>query len=195
MNAELERTARTNKLAEESELAVRMKLKEQSALSDVMERYGNDVYRTAYLLLGDHHLAEDVSQDTFLTAYRKIGQYDGRGAFGGWLRTIAVNHCRSRMRRAQWKRLFLQKWDNLDTVSADPGPEERSMRKSLLEEIARLPYSYREVILLYYYYEWSIREIAERLQDREGTVKSRLHRAREQLRYQLGKEDAWHVFE
>lgn len=177
------------------ELAARMKHQEEAALAAVMERFGDDVYRTAYLLLGDHHLAEDVSQDTFLTAYRKIGQFDGRGALGGWLRTIAVNHCRTRMRRASWKRLFLQKWDDLDTVSPDPGPEEQSMNSSLLDEIARLPYSYREVIILYYYHEWSVREIAERLSDREGTVKSRLHRAREQLRHQLVKGDSWHVFE
>lgn len=176
----------------EVELARRLRRGEHLALADAMERFGDDIYRTAYLLLGDHHLAEDVSQDTFLTAYRKISQYDGRGAFGGWLRSIAVNHCRSRMRRASWKRLLLRRQDNTETASADPGPEEISVRRSLAGEISQLPYPYREVIVLHYYHDLTVKEIAERLGQSEGTVKSRLSRARQRLKVLLDREEYSH---
>jgi RNA polymerase sigma-70 factor (ECF subfamily) len=179
-------------LNSEVELVGRLRRGEHAALAEVMERFGDDVYRTAYLLLGDHHLAEDVSQDTFLTAYRKIGQFDGRGAFGGWLRSIAVNHCRSRMRRASWKRLLLRRQDQMETAGAAPGPEEISVRRSLAGEILQLPYPYREVIVLHYYHDLTVKEIAERLGKSEGTVKSRLSRARRQLKVLLDGEENAH---
>jgi RNA polymerase sigma-70 factor (ECF subfamily) len=176
-----------------------LKRGDEAALAWLMERYGNDVVRTASLLLKDRHLAEDVSQETFLTAFRKADQYRGDGSLKGWLLRIAINLCRSRMRRASWQRLFLR--ERMDLVqdaddwpessgSEEPGSANWLNKMTLREEIGRLPMLYREVIVLYYFHEMQIAEIADVLQESEGTVKSKLHRARKKLKQQL-EEGGW----
>jgi len=176
-----------------------LKRGDEAALAWLMERYGNDVVRTASLLLKDRHLAEDVSQETFLTAFRKADQYRGDGSLKGWLLRIAINLCRSRMRRASWQRLFLR--ERMDLVqdaddwpessgSEEPGSANWLNKMTLREEIVRLPMLYREVIVLYYFHEMQIAEIADVLQESEGTVKSKLHRARKKLKQQL-EEGGW----
>jgi RNA polymerase sigma-70 factor (ECF subfamily) len=176
-----------------------LKRGDEAALAWVMERYGNDVLRTASLLLKDRHLAEDVSQETFLTAFRKAGQYRGDGSLKGWLLRIAINLCRSRMRRAPWQRLFLRERMDLEQDADDrsessgneePGSANWLNKMTLREEIGRLPMLYREVIVLYYFHEMQIAEIADVLQETEGTVKSKLHRARKKLKQQL-EEGGW----
>ncbi|WP_214627363.1 RNA polymerase sigma factor [Paenibacillus agaridevorans] len=176
-----------------------LKRGDEAALAWLMERYGNDVVRTASLLLKDRHLAEDVSQETFLTAFRKADQYRGDGSLKGWLLRIAINLCRSRMRRASWQRLFLR--ERMDLVqdaddwpessgNEEPGSANWLNKMTLREEIGRLPMLYREVIVLYYFHEMQIAEIADVLQESEGTVKSKLHRARKKLKQQL-EEGGW----
>ncbi|RJE85680.1 sigma-70 family RNA polymerase sigma factor [Paenibacillus sp. 1011MAR3C5] len=187
------------RMDEERQRIEQLKRGEESALSWLMERYGSDVLRTAALLLKDRYLAEDVSQETFLTAFRKADQYRGDGSLKGWLLRIAINLCRSRMRRASWQRLFLREWMDLDQDAADrsvwthseePGSTGWMDRMTLREEIGRLPLLYREVIVLYYFHEMHTAEIAHVLQESEGTVKSKLHRARKKLKRQL-EEGGW----
>lgn len=212
-------------MLEERRMAEQLKKKEPEALRRVMERYGNDVLRTAALLLKDAHLAEDIAQETFLTAYERAGQYRGEGSLRGWLLQIAVNLCRARMRRASWKRLLL-----LGAMEDAPPPRRQHRREtdagmaagearpslpagttpaaaassggfeapgsdrwadsvSLREEIERLPLPYREVTVLHYYQELQVKEIAAVLKEPEGTVKSKLLRARKRLKKQLEEGD------
>ncbi|MFF2890017.1 RNA polymerase sigma factor [Paenibacillus sp. NPDC057967] len=176
-----------------------LKRGDEIALAWLMERYGSDVLRTATLLLKDRYLAEDVSQETFLTAFRKADQYRGDGTLKGWLLRIAINLCRSRMRRASWQRLFLRERMDLEKAMDDgsmlsgneePGSANWLNKMTLREEIGRLPMLYREVVVLYYFHEMQTVEIAAVLQESEGTVKSKLHRARKKLKQQL-EEGGW----
>lgn len=188
-----------DRVDEERQRIEQLKRGEEAALAWLMERYGNDVLRIAALLLKDRYLAEDVSQETFLTAFRKAEQYRGDGALRGWLLRIAINLCRSRMRRASWQRLFLRERMDSDqeidgwsgrSEGKEPGSTDWMNRMSLREEIGRLPMLYREVIVLYYFHEMQTAEIAAILQESEGTVKSKLHRARKKLKQQL-EEGGW----
>jgi RNA polymerase sigma factor, sigma-70 family len=199
-------------MLEERRMAEQLKKKEPEALRRVMERYGNDVLRTAALLLKDAHLAEDIAQETFLTAYERANQYRGEGSLRGWLLQIAVNLCRARMRRASWKRLLLlgamvdappprrqhrRETDAGTTPAAAtssggfeaPGSDRWADSVSLRKELERLPLPYREVTVLHYYQELQVKEIAAVLKEPEGTVKSKLLRARKRLKKQLEEGD------
>lgn len=147
----------------------------------MMDRYGNDVLRTASLLLKDSHLAEEVSQDVFLKAYRNIRQYKGTGTLRAWLLKITINRCREKMRLQSWRRLVFR--DQLDMEKLHTSDlEDTASKLSMRGCIAQLPYKYREVIILHYYHEWAVKEIAHSLQESEGTVKSKLSRGRRLLR-------------
>ena len=163
----------------------------EAVLTDWMQRYGDRVLRTAFLLLRDRHLAEDISQETFLIAYRKQNELRDTAKVSSWLTQIAVNLCRDKMRRAAWKRLVFR--DRVDDLLITPvmGPETTGTlwASSLTQQVQQLPYKYREVIILFYYEMLSISDIAELLQESPGTIKSKLSRARRRLRDALIEEE------
>lgn len=173
----------------EQEWIKRLREGDGSALSKLMDRYGNDVYRTAILLIKDRHLAEDISQEAFLAAFQNIRQFRGQGSLRAWLLRITVNLCRSKMRLAAWKRLLYRDMTDDAIPSMEPGPEQAAARLSLMSDIQQLPYMYRVVIVLYYYQELTIKEIAAALGESEGTVKSKLSRGRTLLRSKLEEGD------
>jgi len=136
----------------------------------------NRLYRAALSLLGDPQEAEDAVQDAFVRYLEKAPEaLDNPSA---WLMRVLVNGCKSRLRSPWRRRLPL-----LEELPA-PGPEERSE----LEELAALPPRDRIVIHLFYYEGYSTGEIARITGDREGTVRSRLSRARGKLRKLLEGE-------
>lgn len=163
---------------------------EGSALKQLMDSYGNDIYRVAVLLLKDRHWAEDISQEAFLAAYQNISQFNGSGSLRGWLLQITINLCRSKMRRASWKRLIFRDIADYELRSAEPGPERTAEELSLMSEIQQLPYKYREAIVLHYYQALSVKEIGTVLSENEGTVKSKLSRGRKLLKAKL-EEGGW----
>lgn len=167
----------------ELDLVGRLCLGEETALSQLMDRYGTEVIRTASLLLKDRYLAEDISQEVFLKAYRKIGQYKGQGSLRSWLMSITVNLCRSEMRKAYWKRLFYrERMDWTQEASLESNENQLVERDSVSGYIRQLPYTYREVVVLFYYRQLSVEELAKLLNTNENTVKTRLARGRGILR-------------
>lgn len=164
-------------------------LTDDTLLTDWMRLHGDKVLRTAFLLLRDRHWAEDIYQETFLVAYRKRHQLLDPARVSGWLLKIAVNLCRQKMRTSAWRRLVFRDQINENIPSSSPDPEAH-VTSSLTAEVHRLPYKYREVITLFYYHSLTIPEICDLLREAEGTIKSRLARARTKLRDMLSEEDA-----
>ena len=149
----------------------------QDTLARLMEEHGDRLYRLCLLLLRDPHLAEDAVQDTFLKFLEKApAELDSPSA---WLMRVLVNGCRDRL-RAAWRRRSVPLWDSLPA----PEPEERQE----LEEIFSLPPADRAAIHLFYYEGLSTGEIARLTGQAEGTVRSRLSRARARLRRLLEGE-------
>ncbi len=137
----------------------------------------NRLYRAALAILGDPHEAEDAVQDAFVTYLEKApGDLENPAA---WLMRVLVNGCKSRLRLA-WRQVAPLP----DTLPA-PSPEEREE----LEELWQLPAEERAAIHLFYYEGYSTREIAAITGAAEGTVRSRLSRARERLRSLLGSTE------
>ncbi|MBS3682096.1 sigma-70 family RNA polymerase sigma factor [Ornithinibacillus massiliensis] len=168
-------------------LVDRLKDKQESALIELMNQYGDYLVRTAYLLLKDHQTAEEAVQDTFVIAYEKIRQLEDPAKLKSWLTAIVMNCCRTRMRRWSWKNIILAfESDEIHEDETTLSPEEELMEwiwnANLSEAIHELDYKYREVITLFYFNEMKISEIAEYTKEKENTIKSRLKRARLKLK-------------
>lgn len=177
------------------DLVERLRSGEESALNELMQLYGNELVRTAVLLVKDYYLAEEIVQDTFVTAFQKIEQLEDDRKLKGWLVIITVNGCRARMRKWSWKNIFLaEKEAAFDQLAeTDPLPEAALLtaqrNEHLHKGIQSLTYHYREAITLFYFHELSIREISEMLEENENTVKTRIARGRRLLKDFLQKGD------
>jgi RNA polymerase sigma-70 factor (ECF subfamily) len=165
-----------------------------SALEELMNDYGQDLLRTAYFYLGDRHLAEDVCQEVFLRVYRKWSTFRGESSVKTWLMTITINLCRDKLgmksnREEPVDPVLLKQASQ--SRSAEDEMLRRLSRTTILKHVMELPAQYHEVLYLYYYLEMSTREIAQLTDSPEGTVRARLHRARELLSDCL-QEEGWH---
>ncbi|MEW5873495.1 MAG: sigma-70 family RNA polymerase sigma factor [Chloroflexota bacterium] len=176
------------------------------AFEALFERYESPLHRHLCHIVGDEPAAEDLLQETFLRVWRRAGQWSGQGAVKAWLfriaTNLALNHLRTRRRRPE-QPLDLPDYcadveDDLpDTPawlvdSASLGPEavvEQVEQAARLRQILRgLPEDKRELLHLVHQMEFSLREAADELGIPEGTAKSRLHYAREQVKHGLQAE-------
>ena len=141
-------------------------------LETLIKTHQNTLYRAALAILGDAQEAEDAVQDAFLRCLEKDPCFESPAHERAWLLRVTVNGCKSRL-RSPWRRRTAPL---LDTYPA-AAPEEQS----LLETILALPARDRAVLHLYYYEGYQTAEIAAMTGWREGTVRSRLTRARAKL--------------
>jgi len=152
----------------------------------IVERYQRPVFRFAYNLLGDRHDAEDIAQDVFLAAFDNLTSYDWRRAsMLTWLLTITRNRCINR-----WKQQRPITTSDPITVVEGQCPEAIAMRREFWSELdnalASLPLDQKTVFVLAEIEQLPYAEIAKIEQTTLGTVKSRLHRAKQKLRQLLG---------
>ncbi|MBP1975108.1 sigma-70 family RNA polymerase sigma factor [Cohnella thailandensis] len=170
-----------------------MRNKDEAALRALMERYGNELMRTAYLLVKDKHAAEEAVMDTFIQAYRKIDQLQDPDRLHGWLLRITVNRCRMKMRTWSWTRILPLPHVEKMIAEEEPGPEELLIdawrNEKLSEALLKLDYKYREAIALFYYNGLTVAEIAEQTGSNENTVKARLARGRAKLKLMLEEQE------
>lgn len=166
------------------------------AVEALIRRYQNYVYRLCFLVMRNEQDAEDMTQETFIRACAALPRYEIRDGttFEAWLYRIAVNCCRSRMRR-RWYQVL--PWpDPGPQLMADPDlqPDRQVVlgehRAAVLSAIYSLGEKHRLVIILRYYAGLSNEEIALALDIPSGTVRSRLHTARERLRILLEEQES-----
>ncbi len=166
----------------------------KSAAEVLINRHYQAIFAYIYRKIGgDKELAKDLTQEIFIKVMKSIKTYNERGKFKHWLLTIAVNYCRDYYRSSQFKH---SNTDELDTDITDPQGNvlsllERNMkRKQVRDAIEELPDYQKEVILLKFFHELKIREIAEMTNSKEATVKSRLKQGLMKLRtYFEGSEE------
>ena len=151
---------------------------DHSRLEFLVNTYEDTLYRAALAILGDVCEAEDAVQDAFLRCWEKAPEFDSPEHAKAWLLRVLVNGCRSRL-RSPWRRSVpLEEW-----VPA-PAPEE----SVALEAVLALPPKERTAVHLFYYEGYSTEEIAALTGAAEGTVRSRLSRARVRLKHLLEGE-------
>lgn len=153
--------------------------KSKENIDAIVEEYGNSVLRMCCLYLKDYQLAEDVTQETFIKVYEKLDTFRHDASMKTWIMSIAINLCKNQMRTHWFKRTSLEYFPEL--VTKDVYGE--ILKNNVISaEIMRLQPKYREIILLYYYQELSVKEISSVLGVKEATVLQRMKRAREQLK-------------
>ena len=142
-----------------------------------------NVFRLAVRMVGLQDAA-DVTQQVFLQAFRSIGQFNGRSRFETWLYRLAVNESLQHLRRNRRWQYHALDWEPMDETHHGEDAE----RKELLEQaLARIDPELRSIFLLRDVEGLSYRDIAEALQIPEGTVGSRLNRARRELQHHLSE--------
>lgn len=181
----------------ELELVERCQAGDRSAFEELFTLYRDDVFRFAFLVVRDASLAQDVVQEAFLKVFRSIAKFQFRSSFKSWLYRVAVNEAITILRRRKVK----EELDPTPGASFDQGaansardwqPEEAALdseeRRLLHFAIDQLDSVHRSVVVLKYFHEFSDTEIAAVIGCPAGTVKSRLHRARELLRHSMARQ-------
>ena len=145
-------------------------------LEEAIRAHGDSLLRLCFLYLRDRQLAEDAVQETFVRAWRAYGGFRQDSSDKTWLTRIAVNVCKSALRRER----------PLPLSDAPEGSYEAQFRDdTVLQAVCALPQKLREVVLLYYFQELSTPEIARMLHLPRNVITARLSRARAQLKTDL----------
>lgn len=170
----------------------RSKISENASAEAIFLEKRSFVYRSACLLLGSSDRAEDVCQEVFLRFQEAFRKFRGESSYSSFLYGITRNVCREQIRREIRERRFQNEYvdhspsgpheKNLSEGYADSGANESSLNLA----IAQISKKLREPLLLYYYQDMSYEKIGETLGIPEGTVKSRINKAREKLAAALG---------
>jgi RNA polymerase sigma-70 factor (ECF subfamily) len=170
----------------------RLKQGDISGLEILVKTYQLRATRAAYLIVRDNHLAEDIVEDAFLRAYERINQFDSSQPFGPWFLRIVVNIAK-RVSAQHKRHISLSNVNTngeiaLEDILADlaPSPEEMAeqadLNNAFWTELGKLTPTQRATIVKRYYLDLSLNEIATDLDCPVGTIKWRLHSARERLR-------------
>ncbi len=159
-----------------------------SEMEKLYQQHFPRVYRTAFFITGDHQTAEDVAQETFFKAFASLHKLQDRQKFGSWISVIASNYAVDQLRKR--KRVFLA--DNMESYAGEtpgdnPGDnwEKTENIQEVRQALALLDPEERKILVLKYFNEMSINEIASLIGAPPGTVKSRLFRARDKVRLLL----------
>ena len=175
---------------DEPQLVDRSRDGDLSAFNAIVERYQSQVYNVSARILGDRHLAEDVTQETFIKAHRSIDGFRG-GSLRAWLLRIASNlsldATRSRKRRPAESLEAASERPGFSVPSGQPRPRasealQGELREKIQDCIMTLPDDQRAVIVLVDVQGLSYNEAADAIGSAVGTVKSRLARGRRRLR-------------
>ena len=156
-----------------------------------VDEYGDYLFQMAYVYTKDIQLAEEVVQDVFIKFYNS-NQFEGRSSVKTYLTRMTINCCYDHLRK--WKRRKAQFFEYF-SKSERHGEQftiEQQERDDILNAILKLPLKYREVLLLYYYDDLTVIEVASLLHIPESTVTTRLQRARVKLKELLPTTD-WEV--
>ena len=175
----------------DAQLIQRVLQGDQDAFSPLLDKYQKGVHALAWRKIGDFHIAQEITQDAFLQAYRKLGDLKNPNAFAGWLYVIVAHLCLDWHRK---NRIPMESLDTADSSEVDKGSysqyvaekqkaeADETRREVVKELLQKLPESERTVMTLHYLGEMTIKAVSEFLGVSQNTVKSRLSRARNRLR-------------
>ncbi len=164
---------------------------DDTAFSVLVKKYQKSVHALAWRKVGDFHIAEDITQDTFLKAYQKLSTLKKPQRFASWLYVIAANHCSTWLRK---KRLWIQSLEDTSSVQLEKATysgyvieeNERmaveTQREVVKKLLAKLQESDRTVITLYYFGGMTYQEISKFLGVSVGAIKTRVYRVQQRLK-------------
>jgi RNA polymerase sigma-70 factor (ECF subfamily) len=178
---------------------------DRRAFVELVELYSSKIHRLAYKMLHNKPDSEDIVQETFMRVYMNLNHYDESQSFSTWIYRIGKNVCIDLLRKKRPVASLDAELTGMDDdynfyskiASEESSPEHLVLQSETEEQIHKsihkLADKYRVVITLYYLHELSLQEISEKLSLPVTTVKTRLHRGREQLRKKWGISFAVHL--
>lgn len=154
---------------------------DENIIKTLMDTYGDKIFRICFLYVKNYHMAEDITQETFIKVYEKYHTFKKDSNIKTWIISIAINQCKMYLRKHRLNTI------NLDDISITYTENflQNEQSRIILKEIYKLPKKYLDVIILYYYQDYKIDEISKILKITQSTVKSRLKRAKEKLKPSL----------
>lgn len=178
----------------DNELVFIMREKDSEKFGEIIERYQGRLFAYLYRLVGSKEEAEDLLQDVFIKAYKNINSYDIERKFSSWIYRIAHNEAVNHIKRKSLKRFI--PWENitatkdkLEMSSGDEGADTAWLRKETGQEvdeaINRLPFKYKQVLVLRYYSDKSYEEISDILGKPINTVGTLINRAKKKMSSEL----------
>jgi RNA polymerase sigma-70 factor (ECF subfamily) len=174
----------------DAECVRRVQRGETDAFETLIRRHEKTIFNLVYRMLGDTEEAAEVSQEVFLSAFRAAGQFRGDANFSTWLYRIAINHASTRRKTLNSRQRKVVPIESADSLhDPEPGPleilEQQEIREKVQFALNQLEPEDAAVILLRDLQDVPYNEVAHVLEIPVGTVKSRLHRARQALKSRL----------
>ena len=179
---------------DDAQLIVRSRSGETQAFEALMAKYANLVGSIAYNIIGDVHVAGDITQETFLKVYRNLANLEDPRRFKGWLCSIVRTTCVDWLRKERLKPASLEKiaedglepeGEFLGSVFKQTSTELEELREKILYIVNGLPKIYQQIILLRHLRKMTYREMSDFLGLPIATIESRLYRARLMLKDKL----------
>ena len=184
-------------------LVARAQKGDENAFAELVRKYSGRAYQIAYGVLGNRQDAEEIAEDTFIKIHRALPDFRGEAAFTTWMYRIAMNLARNKYQwnksRATERHVSIdaplegsEEDDDrrLDLPDTDLPPDQKAayneLDKDLNTQLEQLPETYREALVMRNIQGLSYEEIADLLKCKLGTVKSRIARARDELKKRLG---------
>lgn len=161
----------------------------RKAMEDVINMVSGYLYYYSLTLLGDEEQAKDAVQDILLTILKKLDTLDEPKAFLGWMKTIAANYCKTKLSRTK-EHISIDEdtWefaDENDQICPEKSAETEEVCGYVREAVRALPQLLRESVMMFYFNQMSVKQIADILEVNENTVKSRLYSARQSMKKYL----------
>jgi len=178
----------------DEELVARSRSGDADSFNQLISRWERPIYALAYRVIGREEDARDVTQETFLRAFRGLSAFKGQAKFSSWLYRIALNLCRDWIRRKKRSPMAILPEDvELEDLASDAGPTEtvedlvsrRELSELVEAAMARLPEEQRTAIILKEYHGMTFQEIADLQGCPLSTVKTRLYQGLSVLRREL----------
>jgi len=161
---------------------------DQKAFYEIYNLYAKAMFNTCFRIIGNQEVAEDVLQEAFVNAFKNIRSYQGKAAFGAWLKKIVVNKAISYLRKQQLELVQLENHVEPKYETEIDDMDLPLKAETIREAIRKLPNGFRVVFSLYLLEGYDHKEISEILEISESTSKSQYNRAKKKLKEILKKE-------
>ncbi|MDO6657778.1 sigma-70 family RNA polymerase sigma factor [Anaerobacillus sp. 1_MG-2023] len=151
---------------------------------ELIDDFAEQIKRLAYTYVKNWAVADDITQEVFISCFKNIGHFRGESSYKTWLFKITVNRCKDYLKSKWFRSMVPFRGDEKVEVAAglDAGLIQKSEEENISLKVLDLPVKYREVIILFYYEDLSIQEIFNLTGIKVETIKTRLRRAKLQLR-------------
>ncbi len=171
----------------------------ENAIEVLFEENYNRVYKKSVSILSDVELAKDATQETFYRAFLKMDTLMDKSKFGSWVNSIAVNVCKRMLKqKINYRRNNISIYDDegnlrniifelIDFYIPDKIYEDTELRQELKKYISKLDIETQQIVNMRFYNEFTIREISRLMNIKEGTVKSKIYRAKQKIADKLRK--------